>query len=170
MEAERNPAYHVCGSAMAATRDRRGYPMNRLIAHSLVALALAIGAAGAQAPNVQEKQIVPLIKANWIAFRNYSGRQFIYFSNLLAYRCGLTEIRYSVNSDTLDRVFPLPPCDPAQPLALDAVKYPPFVTLAPGTARQVAVRATFKDGTTTDVARFKPCPNVGDGSCTALVE
>ena len=83
--------------------------MNRLIAHSLIALALAIGAAGAQAPNVQEKQIVPLIKANWIAFRNYSGRQFIYFSNLLAYRCGLTEIRYSVNSDALDRVFPLPP-------------------------------------------------------------
>jgi hypothetical protein len=40
--------------------------MNRLIAHSLVALALAVGAAGAQAPSVQEKQIVPLIKANWI--------------------------------------------------------------------------------------------------------
>src|SRR4030088_348331 len=102
----------------------RGCLMKRLIAFNLVALALAIGAAGAQAPNVQEKQIVALIKANWIAFRHYSGRQFIYFSNLLAYRCGLTKTPYPVISYALDRVFPLPPCDPAQPLALDAVKYP----------------------------------------------
>ena len=104
------------------------------------------GSADAQGLTGQEKQILPLIKASWVAFRLYSGRQFIYFSNVLAYRCGLSELRYSINSDALDQRFPLPPCDPTNPQALDAVKYPPFVTLAPGTAKQVAVQAIFKDG------------------------
>jgi hypothetical protein len=136
----------------------------------LLLLAFGIGVAEAQGLTGQEKQILPLIKPNWLAFRNYSGRQFIYFSMLLAYRCGLSEIRYSVNSDALDRAFPLPPCDPAQPQALDATKYPPFVTLAPDTAKQVTVQAIFKDGSTTDTVRFKPCENAGDGSCATLVQ
>jgi hypothetical protein len=148
--------------------DTGGAQMKRLVLCGLSVFAL--GANPVTAQGLDEKQIVPLIKANWVAFRNYSGRQFIYFSNLLAYRCGLGEIRYSVNSDALDRTFPLPPCNPAQPRALDTVRYPPFVTLAPGTASQVAVQATFKDGSKTDVVRFKPCPNVGDGSCATLTE
>ena len=85
--------------------------MKRALATVLVLLAFGAGAAGAQGLTGQEKQILPLIKANWLAFRNYSGRQFIYFTILLAYRCGLSEIRYSVNSDALDRTFPLPPCE-----------------------------------------------------------
>ena len=142
--------------------------MKRVLATVLVLLAFGAGAAGAQGLTGQEKQILPLIKANWVAFRNYSGRQFIYFTILLAYRCGLSEIRYSVNSDALDRTFPLPPCDPAQPQALDAVKHPPFVTLALGTAKQVTVRAIFKDGSASDTVRFKPCGNAGDGTCAAV--
>jgi len=42
------------------------------------------------------------------------------------------------------------------------------VTLAPGTAKQVAVQAIFKDGSASDVARFKPC--AGDASCAVLME
>jgi hypothetical protein len=144
--------------------------MKKAITIFLLLYAFSVGAAGAQGLTGQEKQILPLIKANWLAFRNYSGRQFIYFSTLLAYRCGLSEIRYSVNSDALDLTFPLPPCDPAQPQALDATKYPPFVTLVLGTAKQATVRAIFKDGTMTEAARFKPCENAGDDSCAALVQ
>ncbi len=142
--------------------------MKRTFATVLVLLALGASAPGAQGLTGQEKQILPLIKANWLAFRNYSGRQFIYFTILLAYRCGLSEIRYSVNSDALDRTFPLPPCDPAQPQALDAAKYPPFVTLALATAREVTVRVIFKDGSATDTVRFKPCGNAADGTCAAV--
>src|SRR5437667_1643709 len=119
--------------------------MKTVVAIFLLLSAFGIGAVEAQGLAGQEKQILPLIKPNWLAFRNYSGRQFIYFTILLAYRCGLSEIRYSVNSDALDRTFPLPPCDPAQPQALDAAKYPPFVSLALGTAREVTVRVIFKD-------------------------
>ncbi len=134
-----------------------------------LAITMSVAAAGAQGLAGQEKQIVPLIKSNWVAFRNYSGRQFIYFSNLLAYRCGLAEIRYSINSDALDQKFPLPPCDPAQPQALDATKYPPFVTLAPGTAKQIAVQPVFKDGSAADVVRFRPCDAGGDSTCALVV-
>ena len=143
--------------------------MKTVVAIFLLLSAFGIGAVEAQGLAGQEKQILPLIKPNWIAFRNYSGRRFIYFSNLLAYRCGLSEIRFSVNSDALDRTFPLPPCDPAQPQALDAAKYPPFVSLALGTAREVTVRVIFKDGSATDTVRFKPCGNAGDGTCAAVV-
>jgi hypothetical protein len=161
----RNPSV-ACGSEDEIKGDREGASMKRLMLCGLSVLAL--GANPVKPQGLDERQIVPLIKANWVALRNYAGRQFIYFSNLLAYRCGLNEIRYSVNSDALDRVFPLPPCNPAQPQAIDAVRYPPFVTLAPGTAKQVTVQATFKDGSKTDVVRFKPCPNVGDGTCATL--
>jgi hypothetical protein len=142
--------------------------MKRCLAIFLLLLVFGSERAAAQGLSGQEKQILPLIKANWLAFRNYSGKQFIYFGNLLAYRCGLAEIRYSVNSDALDQTFPLPPCDPANPQALDVAKYPPFVTLPPGTAKQVSVQAVFKDGAKTDMARFKPCDNAGDGSCAVL--
>jgi len=50
------------------------------------------------------------------------------------------------------------------------VKYPPFLTLALGSAKQVTVQATYKDGSTTDAVRFKPCENAGDGTCAALVQ
>ena len=136
----------------------------------LLLLTFGAGQADAQGLAGQEKQILPLIKGNWLAFRNYSGKQFVYFSNLLAYRCGLADIRYSVNSDALDRAFRLPPCDPVNPQVLDAVKYPPFVTLSPGTAKQVSVQAVFKDGSKTDIVRFKPCDNAGDSSCAELVK
>jgi hypothetical protein len=143
--------------------------MKSAVLISILLLTFAAGAARAQGLTGQEKQILPMIKANWLAFRNYSGRQLIYFSNLLAYRCGLSDIRYSINSDALDRSFPLPPCDPAQPQSLDAVKYPPFVTLALGTAKQVTVQAIFKDGSTTDMVRFKPCDSAGDSTCSSPV-
>jgi len=144
--------------------------MKRAVFISLLLLTFGAGAARAQGLTGQEKQILPMIKASWLAFRNYSGRQLVYFSNLLAYRCGLSDIRYSINSDALDRSFPLPPCDPAQPQSLDAAKYPPYVSLAPGTAKQIAVQAIFKDGSTTDTVRFKPCESAGDSTCASLVQ
>src|SRR5437660_488799 len=104
---------HAQFGPLSRTRD-----VKRAIAAILLPLAFAADPASAQGLTGQEKQILPLIKTSWVAFRNYSGRQFLYFSNLLAYRCGLSELRYSINSDALDQKFPLPPCDPANPQAL----------------------------------------------------
>lgn len=118
----------------------------------------------------QEKQILPLTKANWVAFRNYDGKQWIYFTHLVAYRCGLSEVRYSIGSGALDRTFPLPPCDPEQPHAVDAVEHPPYVTLPPGTAEEIAVQVVYTDGEESEAYRFAPCENAGDSACAVLVD
>ena len=89
---------------------------------ALVAFA-TLGPAAAQGTLGMEKQILPVRTANWAAFRNYDGRQWIYFTHLVTYRCGLEEIRYSVNSMALDETFPLPPCDPQNPNAIDPVAH-----------------------------------------------
>ena len=90
---------------------------------AVLVLALAVAApAAAQGTLGQEKQILPMIKASWVAFRNYDGRQWIYFTTLIAYHCGLAEIRYSIGSDALDRRFPVPACDRQRPNAIDPAK------------------------------------------------
>ncbi|MFV2035821.1 MAG: hypothetical protein ACC631_12080 [Halocynthiibacter sp.] len=138
-----------------------------------VAAALAIvalmGSASAQSGLLgQEKTIVPLIKPSWISFRNYNGRQLIYFTMLQTYRCGLREIRYSLNSEDLDRRFALPPCDPQRPNAIDAEKYPPYISLPMGAVQSAAVQVTFADGSASAVARFTPCDTPGDSACAVL--
>lgn len=136
-------------------------------------LALMIAAlsapASAQGLVGMEKQILPMTAANWIAFRNYDGRQLIYFSHLLAYRCGLSEVRYSINSDALDQRYEMPPCDPERPNAIPS-DHLPFVALPLGTARSLAVQVVYGDGEESDVLHFTPCDIADDGTCARLVE
>ena len=51
----------------------------------------------------------------WVQFRDFAGKQIIYFTALQTMRCRLSEVRYSVNAETLDQRFPLGSCDPQQP-------------------------------------------------------
>jgi hypothetical protein len=142
--------------------------VRQLLAASVLLAGLT--AAGAQGLVGQEKQILPMTKANWIAFRDYDGKQWIYFTHLLAYRCGLAEIRYSADSDALDRTFPLPACDPQRPNAIDPIADPPYLTLAPGSVAEILVRVVYADGEESEAVRFAPCVNAGDSACAVLVE
>jgi hypothetical protein len=136
----------------------------------LVLLIAALSApAAAQGLVGMEKQILPMTAANWIAFRNYDGRQLVFFTHLVAYRCGLSEVRYSINSDTLDQRYELPPCDRERPNAIPA-DHLPFVALPLGTARSLTVQVVYGDGEASDVLRFAPCDISDDGTCARLVE
>lgn len=79
----------------------------------LVFVSVALASVGASGQGLlgMEKQILPMTRANWIAFRNFDGRQLVYFTHLVVYRCGLSEIRYSINSDALDQRFSTARCD-----------------------------------------------------------
>ena len=92
----------------------------------------------------QMKQILNITKDNWVSFRNYNGKQLLYFTHLESYTCGIKEVRYGLNHDTLDRVWLLQPCDPKNPLAIkkDIV----YLTMPLGYAKSVAVQLTFTDG------------------------
>jgi hypothetical protein len=116
-----------------------------------------------------EKQILPMTTANWIAFRNFDGRQLIYFTHLAVYRCGLSEVRYSINSDTLDPRLDLPPCDPQRPNEIPS-DYLPYLALALGTAQSLSVQVVYGDGEESEIVRFTPCDIADDGTCARLVE
>ncbi len=139
----------------------------RLIAAAIV---LAAGLAGASAQGLlgQEKQILPMVSDSWVAFRDYDGKQWIYFTTLVTYHCGLSEIRYSIDSDALDKRFPLPACDRQRPNAIDPVENPPYLTFRRGSARQVMVQVVFSDGEVSEAHRYAPCDNPGDSACAVL--
>jgi hypothetical protein len=134
-----------------------------------VLFALGSGAAVAQGLTGMEKQVLPMTKASWIAFRNYDGRQLIYFTHLVAYRCGLSEIRYSLDSTALDQRFEMPSCDPQRPNEIPA-DFAPYLTLPLGSARMVSIQPIYADGEVAETVRFAPCDIADDGTCARLLE
>ncbi|MGR3660213.1 MAG: hypothetical protein ACU0CA_03365 [Paracoccaceae bacterium] len=55
------------------------------------------------------KMILDATKDDWIGVRNWNGNDLLYFSNLLAWRCGTHEISYSVNGAEM-QVLAMEPC------------------------------------------------------------
>lgn len=107
-------------------------------------------------------------QSGWIAFRNYAGQQLIYFTALQTMHCRLSKIRYSINSDVLDKEFPIGSCDPQLPFNLpDGPEYI-YLSLPPGTASTVAVQVLWDDGAGSEIVVYKPCENVGESTCTRI--
>lgn len=55
------------------------------------------------------KPIMAATRANWVAIREYEGRDLIYFTHILSWRCGMVAVRYAIN-DGMMQDWPLPPC------------------------------------------------------------
>lgn len=121
----------------------------------LLTLALGSPAFGANFTTAAEvKPILQATKANWIAVRLYEGRDLLYFTNLLAWRCGVAKIEYAVNGGDMIE-FKAEPCylDEAQPNALkvdalDAI----LVSYPPQTIENIDLRVTFGDETIEDAS------------------
>lgn len=99
------------------------------------------------------KPILQATKDNWIAVRLYDGRDLLYFTNLLAWRCGVSKIEYSVNGSGM-MPFNAEPCyvDEAQPNALKAEGLEAIlVSFAPNTIKTIDLRVTYDDTTIDEV-------------------
>jgi hypothetical protein len=122
--------------------------MNR-IAAVLTALAFA-GPATAQnfTTAAEVRPILEATRANWVAVREYDGKDLVYFTHLIAWRCGLTEVKFTINDASDIYVWPLEPCyeGTAQPNAIKAEEYLPYVELPLGAAQTIAVVMTLDDG------------------------
>lgn len=96
----------------------------------------------------QAKMMLNAATGSWLSFRDYEGRVLLYFTGVLTYRPILTEIRYSINSDALDKTFPFKPTEkmfePGDDLYLNVRKDAQFAT----------VQLTFKDGTKSSVQKI----------------
>ncbi|WP_275786879.1 hypothetical protein [Pararhizobium gei] len=108
--------------------------------------------------------------SGWIQFRNYDDKQLIYFTTLQTMHCRLSEIRYSVNSDALDKRFPLGKCNPQIPFNLpeDNTNEYIYISLPANTAKTLTIQAVWDDGAGSEIVVYKPCEGVGDATCAAI--
>ncbi len=124
---------------------------------TLVASAMllaTISLAAYAMPPEQIKQVLNLTKGNWVAFRDFNGKQLIYFTHLESYTCGIKQVQYSLNSDALDKSWELQPCkqNSPSPITKDIV----YLTLPLGTAKSIAVKITFADGSDSEIVHKTP--------------
>lgn len=101
------------------------------------------------------KPILSATKPNWVAVREFNGQDLVYVTHLLSWRCGLLQLRYSVNGGAM-REWPLPPCltETAQPNALRSEDGPPYRAFDPGSVRSVRVEILYDD-LSTDSADYQ---------------
>ena len=87
-----------------------------------------------------------MTKANWVAVREYDGQDLLYVTHLMAWRCGLHEMRLSVNGGPVE-VWPLPPCllDTNQPNAIRTEDGLPYRAYGLGEVRSVRVELLIDD-------------------------
>jgi hypothetical protein len=99
----------------------------------------------------EQKKILDQFWTSWIAFREWQGLT-VYFTQLVTYRCAIHEVRYRFGDGPLDKVFKLPPCDPADPNGVpDGATL--YLKVPPKTA-SMQVRLTYVDGTQSPARSF----------------
>ena len=97
------------------------------------------------------KPILTATKPAWIAVREYEGQDLVYFTNLLAWRCGVEKISYGLSGAAPEVELVAEPCYDAEPQP-NALKMDqgvlPYINQALGSVQSVTVLVTFDDGTT----------------------
>ncbi len=97
-------------------------------------------------------EIKPILNAtmgSWVAVRNWEGQDLVYFTQLLAWRCGIWDISYGINGADPDQVLPMEPCHEGtnSPNALtDIENFLPYVVLPENTVENLTVQLTLDDG------------------------
>lgn len=117
----------------------------------LLLLCAAAGMATAQTfTTVAEvKPILTATQATWIAVRETQGKDLVYFTQIESWRCGLREIRYSINGGP-ETVKPMEPCytDAPSPNAFQDAGHKPYVAQPGGSVQSVSVTVVYADGST----------------------
>lgn len=116
--------------------------------------------AEAQAPTgkfttaTEVRPILDATRGSWIALRDYGGQDLLYVTHLLAWRCGLAQLRYGINGGDL-QVWDLPPCHAgtASPNALLPEDGMPYLAFAAGLVDRVEIELTYDD-LSVDTAAF----------------
>ena len=100
------------------------------------------------------KQIIGMTKGNWVAVREYNGQDLLYVTHLLSWRCGMHQIRYSLNDGQM-QVWPMPQCYEGTnaPNAIKTEDGLPYVAQPLGSIQSVRVELLFDD-LTEDAADF----------------
>lgn len=99
---------------------------------------------------VEIRPILEATRPSWVAVQERDGQDFVYFTNLLSWRCGLWEIRYGLNGAEPTELLPLEPCheETASPNAMvsTTMEFPFYITGAAGSVQSIAIEIVFDDG------------------------
>jgi hypothetical protein len=134
---------------MLATLTRTAPGFAALAVAASLAVPTALHAQGFTSA-AEVKPILGATKSAWIAIREYEGNDLVYFTQIESWRCGLAEVRFSVNSTAAAKVWEMEPCyeGEAQP---NAIKMPdgrvPYIVLPLGMVSSVSVVIVYDDGT-----------------------
>lgn len=150
----------------------------RMTLSAVVAAAAAITPALAQnGGTIPPRQIYDAMldaakQSGWVQFRDFNGRQLVYFTPLQTLHCRLSEIRYSFNSRALDQRFPVLACNPQLPLSLpgDVAVDELYLSLDPGSVKSATVQVVWEDGTESEIRTYRPCGHVGEATCAVAAE
>lgn len=120
------------------------------LARSAVFCAIGFATPAAAENFTTASEVRPILEAtqkNWVSLREYDGQDLLYFTHLLAWRCGLSSIHYALN-DGAETTFDAEPCyeSKAQPNAITATDKLPFITLPLSSVNKVMVRISYDDG------------------------
>jgi len=97
------------------------------------------------------KRILGMISGDWVATQEIDGKLYLYFTMLIVYRDAIDEIRYSLDTPSLNKRFPVPKPD-------GKMEIPPKAKLfeqIPVTTKEVFIQLIFRDGTKSDVKSIK---------------
>ncbi len=139
-------------------RPGRSWHTGRLagacIAGALAGLQAMPAAAERFTTAAEVRPILSATRDNWVALRTARGRDILYFTQLEAWRCGLDDIRYSVNGGPMKRYRP-EPCheESSEPNALTDPGHRPWIEFPAGSVKSVAIEITYDDGRK-DSARY----------------
>lgn len=117
---------------------------------------LMAAAQGAFTTTAEVKPILSMTQGNWVAVREYEGKDLIYFTHLESWRCGLSAVKFGINTDTAMQDWTLEQCyeGEATPNAMKLEDGLPYFILPLGMVKQITVEVTYDDGTT-DIATFE---------------
>lgn len=99
------------------------------------------------------KQVLGSMINSWVSLREYDGKLLCYFTTLLSYRGSLKSIRYSVDSEALDKTFAFSPPKPGQSPYEINTDETVYLTL-PLNTKSVTVQLEYADGTLSEKKTF----------------
>ena len=117
--------------------------LKRMIAAGI--LALAPLAAPAQSISDQVKPILAMTQDNWVAVREFDGKDLLYFTHLEVYRCALEQVRFVLNTGKPE-VWKQDNCEDEQMFSPIDPERLPYVEYPLNSIQQVKVELTYKDG------------------------
>lgn len=100
------------------------------------------------------RPIIEAQRATWVGVREYNGQDLLYFTALMAWRCGLSEIRYGLNGASPVVPVPMEPCHEgtAAPNAMTDPTLLPYIALPLKSVDLVSVEIVYDDGQTSMIA------------------